>query len=430
MKIVVVGCGKMGLPLAAHAAFRGNHVLGVDADIEVVSAINQGRCHIDEPGVAELVERGVKSGCLEATHDLAKAAAWAEAVIVLVPVKLTKDKKEDLSAIINVTREMAPALQPGVTISYETTLPVGTTRKILLPILESGGLKVEQSLFLVFSPERVKSQKVLAHLNDNPKIVGGAGVRSLEKGIALYKAVLNAATIAMPSLEESEMAKLAGMVYRDVNIALANEIALFCEANGMDAGLIIAAANTDGESNLLQPGIGVGGHCTPVYPYFLLGRTSGSEGNFDLVRDARRINDGQAIKQVVRLEKALGGLENRNVLIMGLAFRPGVAEDYCSPAYLLRDALMEKKANVFLHDPVFSDNFIADRGFKPYSLETGGGIDAAILSTAHAQYLKMDWSTLATRGLAVVLDGRNAVDHDILASCGIGHIAVGRGETT
>lgn len=428
MRIVVVGCGKMGLPLAAQAAHRGNEVLGVDADPSVVASINHGRCHIDEPGVAELVAEAASAGRLKATLDLAQAAAWAEAIIVLVPVKLTPDHREDLSILLDVTRRMAPALTPGVTVSFETTLPVGTTRKQLLPILESGGRKVEEDLFLVFSPERVKSQKVMAHLNDNPKIVGGAGPKSLARGVELYRAVLMAGIIELSTLEESEMAKLAGMAYRDVNIALANELARFCEASGMDAARVNAAANTDGESFLLSPGIGVGGHCTPVYPYFLLGQAPGLGLELALTAGARCINDGQAEHQVARLETALGRLSGRRVLILGLAFRPGVPEDYCSPAFLLREALVARGAQVLLNDPLYADEEILRRGFMPYDLKSGGALDAAILVTAHAQYAALDWAALSGCGLTVFLDGRGATDPGALANHGIRVISVGKGD--
>jgi len=427
MRIVLIGCGKMGLPLAAQAAARGNEVMGVDADPRVVEAINAGRCHIDEPGVADLVAEGARAGRLTATTDLSKAAAWAEAIIVLVPVKLTPDKREDLSILLDVTRRMAPALSHGVTVSFETTLPVGTTRTVLQPILESSGRRVEEDLFLVFSPERVKSQKVMAHLNDNPKIVGGAGPKSLARGVALYHAVLGAGIIELPSLEESEMAKLAGMAYRDVNIALANELAGFCEARGMDAARVFAAANTDGESFLLAPGIGVGGHCTPVYPYFLLGQAPALGLDLALTGAARRINDGQAVRQTARLEAALGGLAGRRVLILGLSFRPGVPEDYCSPAFLLREALAAKGATVLLNDPLYPDSDISARGFTPYSLASGGPLDAAVLVTAHKEYADLDWGALHGRGLKVFLDGRSKYDAAAIEAKGVRVLAVGRG---
>ena len=432
MRLVVVGLGKMGLPLAAQAAHRGLEVLGVDADPRVAESVNQGLCHIDEPGVDQLVAEGVRKGLLRATTDLAMAAAWAEAIIVLVPVKLSLAPGggygADLSILLDVTRTCAPALQPGALVSFETTLPVGTTRQVLAPILESFGRALEQDLFLIFSPERVKSQKVMAHLNENPKIVGGAGPKSLSLGVALYESFLDGGTIALPSLEEAEMAKLAGMVYRDVNIALANELAGFCEAAGMDSARVFAAANTDGESFLLSPGIGVGGHCTPVYPYFLLSAASALGLELPLTAQARRTNDGQAERQAERLAGALDGLSDRRVLLLGLAFRPGVPEDYCSPAYLLREVLVGLGAEVFLHDPLYAPEDIARRGFTPLDLSGSAPLDAAILVTGHSQYADLNWTGLAARGLLVLLDGRAFVDPAKPAACGIRVLRVGQGE--
>lgn len=428
MRLVVVGLGKMGLPLAAQAAHRGLEVLGVDADPRAVDGVNRGQCHIDEPGVDALVAQGAASGLLRATADLPAAAAWAEAVIVIVPVKLTENHTADLSIILDVTRRMAPALTPGALVCYETTLPVGTTRQALAPVLQSAGLALERDLFLAFSPERVKSQKVMAHLNQNPKIVGGAGPESLARAAALYESFLDGGTIRLPSLEEAEMAKLAGMIYRDANIALANELAAYCEAEGLDSGRVFAAANTDGESFLLSPGIGVGGHCTPVYPYFLLGRAAELGLELPLTAQARRTNDEQAERQVRRLGEALGGLAGRRVLLLGLAFRPGVAEDYCSPAYLLRQALAQAGAEPLLHDPLYTPEDMALRGFTPYDLEQGGPLDAAILVTGHSQYAALDWAGLARRGLRALLDGRAFVEPGKPEASGIRVLRVGRGE--
>lgn len=432
MRLVVVGLGKMGLPLAAQAASRGLEVLGVDVDPHVVAAVNQGLCHIDEPGVDALVAEGAGSGRLRATTDLAQAAAWAEAVIVLVPVKLSPASGggygADLSILLDVTRILAPALGPGALVSFETTLPVGTTRTVLAPILESGGRRLERDLCLVFSPERVKSQNVMAHLNENPKIVGGVGPQSLTRGAALYESFLDGGIITLPSLEEAEMAKLAGMVYRDANIALANELAGFCEASGMDSARVFSAANTDGESFLLSPGIGVGGHCTPVYPYFLLSAAPGLGLELPLTAQARRTNDAQSARQVARLSGALGGLSGRRVLLLGLAFRAGVPEDYCSPAYLLREVLVGQGAEVFLHDPLYAPEDLAQRGFAPFGLEGDAPLDAAILVTGHRQYADLDWAGLAARGLKVLLDGRAFVDPVRPEGCGVRVLRVGQGE--
>ena len=208
---------------------------------------------------------------------------------------LTADHQADLSIIHSVTRQIAEGLHPGMMVSYETTLPVGGTRS-LIPFLESSGLKAGIDFDLVFSPERVKSRRLLLRLTENPKVVGGITPAAAERAEQFYRTYLGAPVINVNTLEAAELVgKLAGMVYRDVNIALSNELARYAENVGVDFASVIAAANTDQEAALLTPGIGVGGHCTPVYPYFLLQDADLRGIDAELTSRARTLNDQQPI---------------------------------------------------------------------------------------------------------------------------------------
>ena len=247
MNIAVIGAGKMGLPLACVFAERGGRVIACDANPHVVEAINSGRSPIDEPGVQDILQRAVQDGRLSATADTIAAVAQSEAVVVIVPVLLTLEKKADTGIIESVTRQIALGLRRGTMVSYETTLPIGGTRA-LLPILESGGLRGGREFDLVFSPERVKSRLVIQRLTKNPKIVGGLTPEAAARAAAFYGEYLGAPVINVGALETAEMVKLAGMVYRDVNIALANELARYCEAAGIDFPAVVQAANNDGEA--------------------------------------------------------------------------------------------------------------------------------------------------------------------------------------
>jgi nucleotide sugar dehydrogenase len=426
MRVVVVGAGKMGLPLACQLASRGATVVACDTDPALVAAINKASCPIDEPGVPELLAAAVGAGRLCATTDTAAAARSADAVVVIVPAYLTDDRRADLSVLETVSRQIAPALRRGALVSYETTVPVGTTRQRLRPLLEGGGLRAGSDFALVFSPERVKSGHVLQHLTRTPKVVGGIDASSAARGAAFYETFLGAPVVDVGSLEAAELVKLAGMVYRDVNIALANELARFAEVSGVDLEPVIAAANTDGEAQLLRPGVGVGGHCTPVYPYFLTWDAEARGVPATLAERARRINDGQAEHAVRRLAEALGGLQGRRVLLLGLGFRPGVKEHRYSSAFLLRDRLAERGATVVLHDPLYTAAEARALGFEPGDLD--GPADAAVLVTAHEAYRQLDPSALRARGVRVVLDGRRLWDGERVSRAGILYLAVGAGE--
>jgi nucleotide sugar dehydrogenase len=426
MKIAVIGAGKMGLPLACQFAHRGGSVTACDINPTLVAAINEGRCLINEPGVPELLTQVVGGGRLRATTEAAAAVSESDVAVIIVPALLTEQREIDVSVLEAATREVARGLHRGMMVCYETTLPVGGTRRYLKPVLERSGLRAGEDFDLAFSPERVKSQSVLRHLAVNPKIVGGITPAAADRAAAFYGDYLGAPVINLVTLEASEMAKLIGMVYRDVNIALSNELARYAEAVGVDLRPVIAAANTDGEAHLLDPGIGVGGHCTPVYPYFLTRDSHERGAATTLVERARRINDLQAGRTLERVEREWSSLKGRRVLILGLGFRPQVKEHAYSTAFLLRDELRRRGAEVRLHDPLYEAEEIRAHGFTPGSLEDRPAPEVLILNTAHPAYRALRFADLAQHGTRVVVDGRNIWSADQVGAARLVYFGIGQ----
>ena len=425
MNVVVVGAGKMGLPLACQFAHKGADVTVCDVRHDAVDAINRGECSIDEPGVPELLADVHAAGRLRASTDTAAAAAEADVIVVIVPVLLTPDNDADLSIIESVSRQIAGRLRRGAMVSYETTLPVGTTRR-LADILATGGLTPGRDFDVVFSPERVKSQFVLQHLTKNAKVVGGITPEAAARAATFYGAYLGAPVINVGSLEAAEMVKLAGMVYRDVAIALSNELARYAEGVGVDLHAILPAINTDGEAALLYPGIGVGGHCAPVYPYFVIRDAERRGIEPTLMRLGRRTNDDQAAWCVERLEHAGVTLRGREALVLGLGFRPQVKEHVCSSTFLIGEELRRRGSQPLVHDPLYTDDEIRHHGFTPFSLETDRLPQAVILSTAHRMYADLNFADLARRGVRAIVDGRAMWDPAAVRTAGIQYIGVGR----
>ncbi|MFQ5930790.1 MAG: nucleotide sugar dehydrogenase [Nitrospiraceae bacterium] len=428
MNVCVIGAGKMGLPLACHFASGGASVLACDVNPLVVDKINSGICPIDEPDLPELLAAVVQQSRLKATIDTVEAVKQSEVVVVIVPVVLTGDHRADMSVVESVTRQISQGLHRGVLVCYETTLPVGATRGYLLPLLEDSGFKAGQDFFLAYSPERVKSQVVMSRLGQTPKIVGGIEKQSAQQAEAFYRKYLGAPVINLGTVEAAEMVKLAGMVYRDVNIALMNELARYAEAAEIDIEQVVEAANTDGETHLLRPGIGVGGHCTPVYPYFLIHDAEKRGAPITLAERARQTNDSQATHAVNRLQKALGSLGGTHVLILGLGFRPQVKEHMCSTAFLLRDELLRRGAEVRLHDPLYTDAELQAHGFTPGKLSADPAPEVLILNTAHAVYNDLDLAQMSTRGLKAVFDGRLFWKPDVVRRHGLLYLGIGRPE--
>jgi nucleotide sugar dehydrogenase len=426
MRIVVVGGGKMGLPLACMFAHRGATVTVCDHSRAIVESINQGADPHNEPEQAEYVRAGVASGRLRASEDTSSEVAQADAVVILVSALLSAERDIDWRNLVNASAAVAKGLRKGMLVSYETTIPVGGCRGILAPILEKHGLKAGTDFALVFSPERVKSRSIFAHLSHTPKVVGGIDAASARVGTAFYERWLGAPVFEVESLEAAEFVKLAGMNYRDVNIALANELALFAELAGIDIWPILRAANTDDETKLLQPGIGVGGHCTPVYPYFLINDAARRGVHQELAALGRRINERQPERQIERLSGALGGLKRRRVHILGLAFRPQVREDAYSPALVLQERLRQGGAAVTIEDPLYDEAALIQKGFTPGRID-GNGIDAVVLHTAHPEFSRPDFTAWRANGIRAVLDGRAFWSRREAEAAGLIYLGVGIG---
>jgi UDP-N-acetyl-D-glucosamine dehydrogenase len=424
VRIAVVGLGHIGLPLAVQYASRGHEVIGCDVDESIVAAVNRGESpHEDEAALLERLPRLVAGGRLSATTDDADGAARAEAVVIIVPVVVDERREIDFRPIDAATRDVARGLRAGTLVVYETTLPVGTTRTRFGPMLERGsGLTLDRDFFCAFSPERVLVGRVLLDLQRYPKIVGGTSPEGTRRAAAFYRDVLEQGTQvwAVSSAESAELTKLAETTYRDVNIAFANELARYAAHRGIDVAEAIAAANSQPYSHIHQPGVGVGGHCIPVYPHFLFN----TDSELRIPPLARKINEEMSGWTVDRIEERLGPLEGQGALILGIAYRGNVREDAFSSAFRLRDELSAAGATVYAHDPFFDPEHLRRRGFVPYSLDRPDPVRVAIVQAAHDAYRELDFGALP--GLELVVDGRNALDRSRIAEAGLAYVGIGR----
>lgn len=424
MKIAVVGLGHIGLPLAVQYAGRGHDVVGCDLDARIVTEINAGRSpHDDEVALVERVPELVRSGRLRATTDDAEGVRGAEVVVVIVPVAVDAERQIDFGPIDAATRDIARGLQPGTLVVYETTLPVDTTRDRFGPMLAAGsGLTLDRDLFLAFSPERVLVGRVLLDLRRYPKIVGGTSPESTRRAVEFYASALDDGTEirAVANAETAEMTKLAETTYRDVNIALANEYARYAARRGIDVSEVIEAANSQPYSHIHLPGVGVGGHCIPVYPHFLFN----TDPELRIPPLARAINEEMGAFAVSLIEARIGPVRGVDVLVLGIAYRADVREDAFSSAFRLRDELAAAGAVVHGHDPYFSPEHLAGLGFRPYDLAAPTPVRAAIVQAAHAAYRSLDLRTIP--GLALLVDGRNALDRGEVTAAGVAYVGIGR----
>lgn len=423
MRIAVVGLGHIGLPLAVQYAGRGHTVIGADINPRIADAINRGESpHDDEPALLERVPQLVAAGNLRATTTTADAVREAEAVVVIVPVVVDAQREIDFGPIDSATRDVAAGLQPGTLVVYETTLPVGTTRDRFGPMLAEGSGLAAERFHLAFSPERVLVGRVFVDLQRYPKIVGGTSEEATRRAADFYRSVLDEGTEvwAVATAEAAELTKLAETTYRDVNIAYANELARYAAERGIDIGEVIGAANSQPYSHIHQPGVGVGGHCIPVYPHFLFN----GDPSLRIPPLAREINEGMGAFTVDEIEERVGSLDDQPVLILGIAYRADVREDAFSSAFRLRDELVAAGARVYAHDPYFSDEHLRERGFEPYDLADPSPVKVAVVQAPHAAYRELDPAALP--GLELFVDGRNAMEREAWEAAGVAYLGIGR----
>ena len=413
MKIALVALGKIGLPLAVQFAMKGHQVIGCDVNQKTVDLVNSGtepfpgEAHLDE-----YLKQVVGLGHLTATTDTTTAVAQADAVVVVVPLFVDNDGVPDFGWMDAATEKIAQGLKPGTLVSYETTLPVGTTRTRFAPAIEKiSGLKAGVDFHLVFSPERVLTGRVFADLRKYPKLVGGVNESSTKAGVDFYNAVLDFddrpdlteknGVWDLLTCEASEMAKLAETTYRDVNIALANQFAIFAEGANIDIAKVIAASNSQPYSHIHQPGIAVGGHCIPIYPRFYLW----NDPQATVVRAAREANAAMPEHAVSILADALGSLSSKTVSVLGISYRGGVKESAFSGVFPTVDALKKAGATVLVHDPMYTDEEISALGFTPYKM--GMAVDGVILQADHAEYKKLTSADFP--GVKALVDGRRSL---------------------
>ncbi len=347
-------------------------------------------------------------------------------MIILVPTLLDLNNNPDMSIVRSVCVDIAKGLGPGDFVIQESTVPPRTTRDMILPILEGSGHCVGD-FGVAHCPERTSSGRAIIDITGAyPKIVGGIDIASTETARALYLAINKKGIIAVSDATAAESVKVFEGLYRDVNIALANELAMVCDELGIDAREVFDAANTQPYSHIHAPGCGVGGHCIPVYPYFIINTVDAST---DMLKLARRINDGMPAYTVDILKSTLAklgvGISGARVLLLGVTYRGDVNETRFSPAIDVINELKNRGAEVFAHDPVLGDG-VKRFGAIPTDLDSIDAIDAILIASDHAGFKEINWDRIGRlMRHRVVVDGRNILDPEELRLKGYLYQAVG-----
>jgi UDP-N-acetyl-D-glucosamine dehydrogenase len=405
----IVGLGYVGLPLAVEVARSGFRALGFDVSERVVRGISAGGSHIQDVS-GEIVSAFVGEGLLAATTDFSRLAE-CDAISICVPTPLNKIKDPDLSYVVQATRSVLAALRPGQLIILESTTFPGTTRDVLLPILEEGGLKAGRDFFLCFSPERVDPGNPAWHTRNTPKVLGGLTPACLETGMALYGRVFDT-MVPVESAEAAELVKVYENTFRMINIALANELAQACDRLGVDVwGVIDAAATKPFGFMKFTPGPGLGGHCIPLDPHYLSWKMRTLEYKTRMIELASEINAEMPEYVVRKVAEALNGdrkaVNGSRVLVLGVAYKKDIDDLRESPAMDIIRLLQDRGAEVSYHDPycpeIRDDGHTTLKGLPmfsvPISAEALQPFDAVVVVTDHTS---VDYGLVAEHARVVV----------------------------
>lgn len=404
----VVGLGYVGLPLAVEKGRVGFRVIGIEQNPQRAAMVNRGQSYISdvpEEQVQDLVARG-----LLCAHEDFECAAEMDVVVICVPTPLTRNLTPDLQYVTRVTEALALHLRPGQLVSLESTTYPGTTEELMLPILESSGLRAEQDFWLVHSPERVDpGNKRYTTCNTN-KVIGGVGPESLEVGTAFYAQTIQH-VVPVSSAKVAELTKVFENIYRAVNIALVNEMALLCDRMGLSVWEMLDAAFTKPFGiQPFYPGPGVGGHCIPLDPHYLEWKARELHFNTRFVALAGEINRQMPLFVRDKAARALNrrglAVSGSRLLLLGIAYKRDLADWRESPALEIMDLLRQDGAEVSYHDPHIPE--LDHRGERLRSVElsseTLASCDLVIVTTDHSG-IDYQWVVDQT---ACVLDTRNA----------------------
>ncbi|MFW9830353.1 MAG: nucleotide sugar dehydrogenase [Candidatus Thorarchaeota archaeon] len=391
--IDLVGIGNMGLPVAVAFASEGANVVGVRRKQDVVDQINRGESPlVGEPKIPALLKKVVTEGRFRATTDGVAAAKDADVIVLLIPLLVGYQGREDYSLIEHASKLVGKGLAKGDLVITSTTMPPGATEKIIKPILEKESQLVAGTDFgLAHSPERLMVGYVLQNLYNLPKVVGGIDKASLDAAVGVYKVF--GEVVPTSSLVTAELVKVAEGTYRDVNIAYANFLAKICEPLGVNTWEVIATANHKMSQyyNIHRPGAGVGGHCIPVYPWFLINKAKELGVNGTLIRYARHINDSMpahTVELAIRLLNRKGkALKDSTIGLLGIAFRGDVKETRFAPSLSILQQLQEYQTKKILaYDPYYTQKELQGYGFTPATFEKVMQADCVLLITPHQEF--------------------------------------------
>ncbi|HEQ78655.1 MAG TPA: nucleotide sugar dehydrogenase [Euryarchaeota archaeon] len=395
MKACIIGLGYIGLPTAITYALNGVDVLGVDVNPKVVEALNSGHVLIEEPEITQLLQKALETGRLKASESVEHCDAY----FICVPTPLTDSKGAELKYVKSAVESLIPVLKKGDLVVLESTVPPGTTSRLVVPLIEKCGLSCEEDVMVAFCPERVMPGQIFFELVNNDRVIGGHTPQASALAQKYYSTFVKG-NIYLTDATTAEFVKLAENTYRDVNIALANEFAQLCSESGIDVWEMVELASKHPRVNILRPGPGVGGHCIAVDPWYLVERF-GKDAR--LIRTSREINDLTPIKVADMVESMAP--QGGTIALLGLAYKGNIDDIRESPSLVVLKELKDRGFVVKTSDPHYKGEQVVD------TYEAVKGADLILVLTDHDEYRKLDIARIKNLVCGnLIFDCRNVID--------------------
>jgi UDP-N-acetyl-D-mannosaminuronic acid dehydrogenase len=419
-KICVLGLGYIGLPTAAMFATHGHEIIGVDVNPEVVEALNRGKIIIEEPYLDIMVQAAVTSGNLigQTKPD------YADVFVIAVPTPIKPDKTADMSYVVSATESIVPFLQKDNIVILESTSPVGTVNELLIPILSQSGLVMGEELYVAHCPERVLPGRILIELVENNRIIGAVNQKSAELVKELYKTFVRG-DIFLTDATTAEMCKLMENTYRDVNIALVNEVAIICEKMKVNVWEIIDLCNKHPRVNLHKPGPGVGGHCLTVDPYFIIEKVPDLAKIIFLSRETNNYMPEFVVEKITNALKHVS--EPKKITVLGATYKPDIDDVRESPILKIIDLLIKNNFKINLYDPYVKSHPCLERDLY----KAVEGSDLLLLAVNHQQFKSLPFELIIKQmRTPIIFDTRNFYDPNYLQKIGFDYILLGKGNSS
>lgn len=424
MKVVsIFGLGYVGLPMMCLAATKGYNVIGVDINKEIVDLTNQGICHIKDDSLQrELIEVHDK---IAATTDGTTATKKSDIIIICVPTPVDSNNYPNIEPVRSVAKTISKGLKKEQLIILESTVYSGTTEEIVKPILEESGLNAEEDFYLAYCPERIDPGNREWDVKTLPRVIGALSKEGLKRAVEFYNSILDSEIYELSSIKAVEATKIVENIFRDVNIALVNELAKSFDKLGIDTIEVIKGASTKPFAFLPHyPGCGVGGHCIPVDPYYMIEKSRKEGFNPKFLILAREINNsmpGYTIKKVIEGLNEIGkSVKGTKVAVLGLAYKGNIDDTRKSPAYEIIRGLQDLGAHLTIYDPYVLEQSTVQ------NINDALKNECLVLVTNHDEFKSLTIKKLKQSGVKVIIDGRNLLNKNEVIGEGIIYKGIGR----